>query len=153
MLMSSFDSLRRVLNSKAAAASNVSGLDGRIQLMNEEYSPPKKQVFAEFWYKTGGTMQAELGGNTSEEMTVGIYEFNIFAPENQGDGPALQVADLVRPLLNRKEWLVEPYGYVKMLMANVTIPFSGAQNGYFRVCVEGRFHYYHRDPNAPNFRE
>lgn len=150
--MSSFDGLRRVLNSKAVAAANAAGLEGRLQLPNEEFTPPKGQVYAEFWFKTGGTRQAELGSNKSEEMTVGIYEFNILAPENQGDGPALKIGDLLRPYFNRKEWLVPPYGYVKLLTANVKTPFSGAQNGYYRVCLDGAFHFYHRDPNAPDFR-
>lgn len=149
--MSSFNGLRRVLESKAVAAATAAGIP--IQLGNEEFDHQKKLIYSEFWYKTGGTRQAELGSNKSEEMTVGIYEFNILAPENKGSGPALDIADRLRPFFNRKEWLVEPYGYVKMLVANVKTPFSGAQNGFYRVCVEGTFHFYHRDPNAPHFRD
>lgn len=151
--MSIFDSLRRVLDGKALQAANIAGLAGNIQLMNEETVKNKRTVHAEFWYRTGGSRQEELGPNTSLEMTVGIFQFTVYSPENVGNGAGTQAADLLRSRFNRKEWLVEPYGYVKTLVANVKNPVSGPVDGQFVTIVDGTFYYYHRDPNAGNFRD
>lgn len=149
--MSDFNGLRRVLNKKAVLAANTAGIT--IQLPNEELALPKGQVYTGFWHKSGGSRQAECGANTGLEMTVGIFQFDIMSPENQGDGPALAAADLIRPVFNRKEWLVEPNGYVKILVANVKTPFSGPIDGHYRVIVDGTYHYYYSNPNAPDFRD
>jgi hypothetical protein len=34
----------------------------------------------------------------------------------------------------------------------VKTPFQKPQGGWFRFIIDGVFHYYHRDPNAPDFR-
>jgi len=146
-----FDDLRRVLNSKAVAAANAIGLGAKIKLPNESYTPPKATSHCEFFFKTGGSKQAELGGGKAFEITVGIYEFNILVPENTADGPATQLAGQVRRMFNRKEWLVGAEGYVKLMVANVKTPFNGPINGYYRVCVDGVLHFYHRDPNPLPF--
>lgn len=152
--MNPFDSLRRVLTTKALSAANAAGLAGRIEMPNAEFKKPgNKEMYASFWYKTGGSRQAELGGRSGFELTVGIYQFDILIPEKTGDGPGLRAADYIRARFNRREWLVEPDGYLKMLVSNVKTPFDGAQNGYWRVIVDGTFHYYYRDPDADDFRD
>ena len=148
-----FDALRRTLNSKAVSAGNAAGLAGKLALPNETFTPPKGEVYGEFWFKTGGTKQVELGGNKSMEMTVGIFQFDIMAPENRGDGPATKIAELIRARFNRRQWVVDPVGYVNLLTANVKTPFAKPQNGFYRVIVDGTFHFFHKDPNAGDFRD
>lgn len=150
--MSIFDSMRRVLDSKALAAATEAGLAANIQLMNEETVKNKRTVHAEFWYRTGGSKQCELGPNTSLEMTVGIFQFTIYSPENVGNGAGTKAADMIRARFNRKQWIVEPYGYINTQVANVKNPMSGAINGQFVTIVDGEFYYYHRDPDAQDFR-
>jgi hypothetical protein len=147
--MSEFDQLRKVLNSKAVAAANEAGI--QVQLPNEAFDPPKRTIYGSFWFKTGGSKQIELGGGKSQELTVGIFQFDLLAPEKTSDGPATQLADMIRRRFNRKEWLVAPNGYVKLLVANVKTPFQGAVDGFYRCCVDGTFHFYHRDPNPLAF--
>lgn len=152
--MDPFDSLRRVLNGKAISAANAAGLAGKLELPNTNFvKPPKKEMYASFWYKTGGSRQAELGGRRGFELTVGIYQFDIYVPEHTGDGPGMRAGDYLRARFNRREWPIEPDGYLKMLVSNVKTPFNGAQAGYWRVVVDGSFHYYHRDPDADGFRD
>jgi hypothetical protein len=124
----------------------------RSSFRTRQFTPPVADTYATFWYKTGGSKQAELGGNTSLELTVGIFQFDVLAPENGGDGPAIQVGDVIRKAFNRKEWLCPPDGYVKTLVANVKTPFAKPQGGFYRVIVDGVFYFYHRDPLAQDFR-
>lgn len=147
------NALRRVLNSKAVAAANAAELGAdKLELPNEQFTAPKDQIYASFWFRTGGSKQCELGANTGLEMTVGIFQFDILAPENGGDGPAISLGNALKKQFSRKEWLVDPDGYVKTLVANVKTPFQKPQNGFYRVCVDGVFHFYHSDPNAADFR-
>lgn len=150
--MDDFDALRRVMNSHAVSAATVAGVGDAIELSNEDFTPPKAAPYASFWYKTGGSKQCELGANTSFEMTVGIFQFDILCPEDQGDGPAVRIGDTLKKQFSRKQWPVAPDGYVTILVANVKTPFLKAQNGYYRVVVDGTFHFYHRDPQAADFR-
>ena len=150
--MSEFDALRQTLSTKAIAAANSAGLDGKIELPNEQFTPPAGEIHACFWYRTGGSRQAELGPNTGLELTVGIFQFDILAPEHGGEGPAIQAAELIRKAFNRKEWLCPPDSYVKTLVANLKTPFQKPQGGFYRVIVDGTFHFYHRDPLAEDFR-
>lgn len=156
--MDAFNSLRRVLNSKALQAAARADLGDRIELPNETFTKPpvkkgqeKAGIYVSFWYKTGGSRQAELGGRKGYEMTVGLYQFDVMVPENIGDGPGLSVADIIRKSMNRREYEVAPDGHLKLLVANVKTPFSGPKNGYYQVVVDGTFHFYHRDPTANGF--
>lgn len=151
--MSIFNALRRVLDTKALAAATEAGLAGKIQLMNEETVKDKRVVHAEFWFRTGGSKQCELGPNTSLEMTVGIFQFTVYSPENVGSGSGVIAADVLRSRFNRKQWPVEPYGYINTQVANVKTPVSGPVGGQFVTIVDGTFYYYHRDPDAGDFRE
>lgn len=158
--MDAFNSLRRVLNSRAVQAAVRAGLGDRIELPNETFTKPtvkkgqeKQAIYVSFWYKTGGSRQAELGGRKGYEMTVGVYQFDIMVPENIGDGPGLSVGDVIRRYMNRREMEVAPDGHLKLLVSNVKTPFSGPKNGYYQVVCDGTFHFYHRDPNADGFRD
>lgn len=158
--MDPFNSLRRVLNSRAVQAAVRANMGDRIELPNETFTKPavkkgqeKDAIYMSFWYKTGGSRQAELGGRKGFEMTVGVYQFDVMVPENIGDGPGLAVGDIVRRSMNRREMEVAPDGYLKLLVSNVKTPFDGPKNGYYQVVVDGVFHFYHRDPNADGFRD
>ena len=159
--MDPFNSLRRVLDTAALQAALKGGVDGaRVELMNEPFTKPpvrkgseKAAIYVSFWYRTGGTRQAELGGRRGYEMTVGIYQFDIMVPEAIGTGPGVTIGDAIRRAMNRREKEVAPDGHLKLLMSNVKTPFTGAKNGYFQVICDGTFHFYHRDPNASGFRD
>jgi hypothetical protein len=152
--MDPFNSLRRVLNTRAVQAAAAAGLPAdKFELPNEDFVTPKGQIYGGFWHRIGGSRQAELGGRRGFEMSVGIYQFDILVPENKGDGPGLAIADKIRRNFNRREMVVEPDGHLKLLVANVKTPFSGPQNGFWRVIVDGEFHYYYKDPQADGFRD
>lgn len=158
--MDAFNSLRRVLNSKALQAATRADMADRIELPNETFTKPevkkgqeKAAIYMSFWYKTGGSRQAELGGRKGYEMSVGIYQFDIMVPENIGDGPGLAIGDIVRRVMNRREMEVAPDGHLKLLVSNVKTPFNGPKGGYYQIVVDGTFHFYHRDPNADGFND
>ncbi len=149
--MSEFDSLRQILNGKALMACQNLGV--ALILPNENITPPDDEVYVQFWFKTGGTKQIELGRAAAWELTVGIYQFEVYAPEKQGDGPATQIADALRKMFNRKEWEVAPWGVVKITKSNVCTPFAGVQGNKYLVISDGAFQYYHHDLSAdPTFQ-
>lgn len=148
--MDEFDSLRAVLNQKAEAICVAQNLP--VELMNEQFTPPAAAPYASFWFKTGGSRQAELGSNKSFELTVGILQFDLLVPEYQPLGPPGRQADEIKKAFNRKQWEVPPDGYVNIQVVSVKTPFPKPQNGWFRFCIDGAFHFYHRDPNAADFR-
>lgn len=159
--MDPFNSLRRVLDKAAVQACLKAGVDGaRVELMNEPFKAPsisrgreKEAIYVSFWFRTGGSRQAELGGRRGFEMTVGIYQFDVMVPEAIGSGPGITIADAIRREMNRREKLVEPDGHLKLLVSNVKTPFTGPKQGYFQVICDGALHFYHRDPNATGFRD
>lgn len=148
--MNEFDALRATLNAKAEAAANAAGLE--IELPNEQFTPPAATTYATFFYRTGGSKQCELGANTSLEMTVGIFQFDVLVPEYQNIQPGTAAADILKKAWSRKQWDVPPDGYVNILVANVKTPFPKPILGYYRIIVDGTFHFYHRDPTAADFR-
>lgn len=150
--MNEFDALRAVLEQKAETAANAAGLAGKLELSNDQYTPPANETHANFWYRTGGSKQCELGSNKSLEMTVGIFQFEILVPEYQPTGPGSKSADVLKKAWNRKQWEVPPDGYVNIQVVSVKTPFAKPQGGYYRIYVEGDFHFYHRDPQAADFR-
>jgi hypothetical protein len=148
--MNETDALMAVLNAKAEAVCIAQGLE--VELMNEQFTPPAGQTYATFWYRVGGSKQAELGSNKTYEMTVGIFQFDLLVPEYGDLGPPRVQADQIKRVFNRKQWDVPPDGYVCTQVASVKTPFSKPQGGFFRFIIDGSFHYYHRDPAAPDFR-
>jgi hypothetical protein len=148
--MDDSDALRAVLCQKAEAICVDQAIP--VELPNEQFTPDAAQTYASFWYRVGGSKQAELGGNTGYEMTVGLLQFDLLVPEYQPLGPPSRIADAIKRAFNRKEWIVPPEGYVKTLVASVKTPFHKPQNGWYRFIIDATFHYYHRDPTAPDFR-
>jgi hypothetical protein len=150
--MSVTDQLRRILEGKAIAAANAAGLAGKLKLPNNDFTPPKAEPWSNFWFKTGGSKQMELGGAQAFERTVGLIQFDVVVPEKSGDGEIARIADMLRSRFNRKQWLVPPYGVVKMDVASVKTPFgTEAQGGWYRYCVDATFNYDYRDPDALPF--
>lgn len=146
------DQLRRILEAKAIAAANAAGLAGKLKLPNGDWTPPRAEAWANFWFKTGGSKQMELGGATAGERTVGLIQFDVLVPEKTGDGAISRIANTLRTRFNRKQWLVPPYGVVKMDVASVKTPFgTDAKDGWYRYCVDATFNYDYRDPDALPF--
>lgn len=148
--MDAFDSLRAVLSQKAEAICIDQNLP--LELPNEQFTPDNATAYASFWYKTGGSKQIELGSNKSQEMTVGLLQFDLLVPEYQPLGPPGRQADAIKRAFSRKQWEVPPDGYVCIQTVNVKTPFQKPQGGWFRFVIDGVFYFYHRDPNAPDFR-
>jgi hypothetical protein len=150
--MNPTDELRRVLESKAVAAANAMGLAGKLDIGNSDFTPPQRDVWASFWFKTGGTKQIELGANGSMERTVGLVQFDVLAPEHTGSGDIARLSDGLRRYFNRKLWPVAPNGNVRLDVASVKTPFgTQARGGWFRYIVDVTFNYDYRDPDAQPF--
>lgn len=142
------DALRVVLQTKAQEISSL--LDLPMQIGDEAFVQPKGTPWAEFWFRTGTTKQRELGGPGSLELTPGILQFTIYAPQNTGDGPPLRLAGAIKKALNRRQWRVPPDGYVTLDPVGVE-QVPGIQKG-FKVCVvDCSFDFHHSDPDAPPF--
>lgn len=150
--MNPTDQLRRILVAKAIAAANAAGLEGKLKTPNNDFTPPKADAWANFWFKTGGSKQMELGGPMAFERTVGLVQFDVLVPEKSGDGQIARISDMLRARFNRKQWLIPPDGVVKMDVASVKTPFgTDAKDGWYRYCVDATFNYDYRDPNALPF--
>lgn len=140
------DALRIVLYGKAVAAVNSLGLACKIG--NEPFSPPSNTMYAEFWFRTGNTVQMELGSRGSYECTAGVLQFTIYGPENVGDGAISRMGDGLKRMFNRQQWQVPPDGYVSLNAVNSQL-INTKINGHSVVIVDTIFGFYHHDPN-PN---
>jgi len=151
-----FDTLRKVLVGRAIAVATELGMSDDIQVPN---GPPPMSALPDsdastappwinFWYKLGPNSQlAELGGPKALEITPGILQFDILVPEKTGDGAAITLANRIKKKINRKQWLIPPDGYVTLQPAGIVTNLP-AKSGWYRVCVDCTFYFYHRDPDA-----
>lgn len=142
------DSLRKILHGKAIIATQAVSLPCRI---GEEpfVVPTNGTIYGEFWFRTGDGSQMELGSKKSFEMTVGLLQFTLYAPEKSGDGPILKIGDQLKNMLNRGQWQVPPDGYVNVgVVACQQLP-GVSSSGHKVVIVDGSFKYYHKN-SAPS---
>lgn len=140
-----FDTLRAVLAQKALTIATNLGYP--IKMPNAPFDDPSGTPWVSYWMKLGHTGQAELGGPAALEITVGLLQFDVLVPEMTGDGLAITIANQIKKKINRKEWLIPPDGYVKLEAAAITNDLP-TKSGWYRVCVDTTFLFYHRDPDA-----
>lgn len=61
---------------------------------NSKFSPPKT-TYAVLTVRLGSSFQASCGGTTRLFRTPGLAIFQVFAPVDSGEAPALQLADAI----------------------------------------------------------
>ncbi len=141
------DALRKVLFGKAIDAVTANG-NFPCQIGNEAFVPPNDgSLYGEFWFRTVDSEQLELGGPTGYERAPGILQFTLYAPEKDGDGPILKLAGALKKSFNRKQWLVDPDGYVTLRPASVK-EMPGVRGGTKVVIVDCHFDFFYHDPSA-----
>lgn len=141
------DALRKVLFTQAISAVSGNG-NFPCQIGNEEFVPPQDgALYGEFWFRTADSVQMELGAVTGYERAPGILQFTLYAPEKDGDGPILKLAGGLKKAFNRKQWLVDPDGYVTLQPASVK-EMPGIRNGKKVVIVDCHFDFFYHDPDA-----
>jgi hypothetical protein len=109
-----------VLSAKALQIASELGLGDLISMPNTAFiepnlrAEPEQSPWLMFSYTLGKTGQAELGGPSALEITVGMVQFDVLVPEQEGDGAAIRLANAIKKKINRKQWLVPPYSYVTL---------------------------------------
>lgn len=144
-----FDDLRALLSQKALTFAGNVALP--IKMPNAPFDDPAGP-WLEYGMKLGKTGQAELGGPAALEITVGIIQFDVIVPEMTGDGVAMSAANQIKKKINRKEWLVGSTSYVKLDAAEITNGLP-TKAGWYRVCVDATFLFFHRDPDADPLKD
>lgn len=132
-----FDELRKVLEAEAVAACAAASIDD-LKLPNYKFVQPKNKIWAAFHIIAGMTIPAELGDrDTALNKATGVAQFEVYVPEDTGDGAATRAAGFFRKRIQRKTGLMPPsVGQVDFYGANVR-PHPGAgEKGFYCVLCE-----------------
>lgn len=141
--MNEADALRKTLNGEALAACASLGIP--LKLPNNAFKHPTNgAIWGEFWYKTGKTVASMGEGESGWEKTAGLLQFTLYAPENSGDGPLLKLGGRLKPYFHRKQFPVEPDGYVSLDPVDVQCDGT-VRNGNYAVVVDATFDFFHRN--------
>ena len=104
---------------------------------NKGYEPVKGTLYARPSILPGETVQASLG-DTGQDMTVGVYQVDIFAKAGKGKNEAVVMADLIANWFKRGTVLT--YNSRKVRIRNVSRK-AGINNagGWFQIPIEIAF--------------
>lgn len=140
-----FDALRAFVSEKALDAAIVAGISDRFSLPNEPFNPTEGELSGCAWYKTGNGKKIDNGmGGNHQHMNVGLFQVDITAPEDTGDGPAFKMAGKFRKYFSDQQWQIPlANGYITFKTANVK-PI-GIDKGFYRVVMDCVFWFYYRD--------
>lgn len=142
--MDAFDELRKVLEQHAVQAASQLN----FKIIFDEDEAPKTGAYVHFWYETGNSeLMSAAGGRKGFECTPGVLQFNIYYPEKQPTAQYVRLADSIKRLLNRKQWIVAPDGYVTIEVMSVQRQ-PVTKNGFRVVWTRGGFDFHHRDSQA-----
>jgi hypothetical protein len=144
-----FDLLRETLEAQAVAACADAGI-ANLKLPNFPFQQPKSDpqgpLWAAFHIIAGGSIPAELGDReTAMNKATGIVQFEVYAPEDSGDGPATRAAGAFRKRINRKGLSVPGAGSVTFYASSVRPHPGGAKNGWFCVLAEATYIFHYRE--------
>ncbi|AXQ69186.1 tail terminator [Caulobacter phage CcrBL9] len=141
-----FEELRKRFLTEAIQAANTAGLGDVFKTPGFPFVQPQAQPWVEFSYEVGKTFPASLGAGEdldAPDYTVGIFQFDVYVPEDSGTGPGTILGEKLRKQVNRKEWLVGDVGHVK-LGAFSTQPVNTTMKGWNCICVRGSYGFWHR---------
>jgi len=147
--MLDYDELRKVLSRQAILA--VQALAFPCKIGNEAFvTPTDGSIYGEFWFRTGVTVAMGPGGAKAYERTPGLYQFTLYSPEKRGEGEVSRLAERLRKIFNRKQFLVPPDGYVTLGVSGVQ-DLPGVKTGHNVFVVDASFQFFHHDPAAVDF--
>lgn len=140
-----FDLLRVVLETQAVAAAASAGITD-LKLPNQPFVQPLAKPWAAFHIMAGSAIPAELGNrNTAMNKATGVVQFEVYVPENTGDGPATRAAGAFRKRINRGSINVPGAGSVSFYVSNVIPHPGGPKNGWYCVLAEATYIYHYRE--------
>lgn len=146
MIEDPFDALRAFLAQKSADAAVSAGIADHFALPNEPFKPNPENLSGCAWFKTGNGRKIDNGmGGNHQQMNVGLFQVDITAPQDSGDGSAIKAAGKFRKYFDNQQWEIPlADGYITFKTANVK-PMEGTQNGFYRVIMDCVFWFYYRD--------
>lgn len=140
-----FDLLRQTLEAQAVAAAAAAGITD-LKLPNQPFNQPQNKMWAAFHIVAGSAIPAELGNrDTAMNKATGIVQFEVYVPENSGDGPATRAAGVFRKRINRKSLNVPGAGSLSFYASNVLPHPGGPKNGWYCVLAEATYIFHYRE--------
>lgn len=139
------DALRQAIQNivvQTATAQSVA-----LKLPNHKFVQPKDAIWVEFHDMAGKTYPKEIGAankrDTAYQCQVGVFQLDVLAPEDSGDGPAARIADAFRKALNLLDVRVPPDGRLTTGSAGRKGGPSGAR-GWFRTIIDCGYEFEYR---------
>lgn len=142
----SFEELRKRFLNEAIQAATMVGLGDVFKTPGFPFVQPQATPWVEFSYEIGKTIPATLGDGEdtdAQDYTVGLFQFDVYVPEDSGTGPGTVLGNRLAKLVNRKEWRIATVGKVTLGSFSVQ-PITTAMKGWGCVCVRAPFGFWHR---------